>query len=51
VGESGHEVLPRVRAYDGTGKETKKSSLAFICAIVGRWDDLETSDLDANYNE
>ena len=30
-------------------KKEKKSSSTYIFAIVGRWDDSETSDLDANY--
>lgn len=51
MGEGGHEVLHCVRAGDGPGKERKKSSSACICAIVGRWDDSTTSDLDANYYE
>jgi len=49
VGEGGHEVLLRVRACDGPGKERKKSSSACTFAIVGHWDDSETSGLDANY--
>jgi len=49
VGDRDREVLPLVRARDGPGKERKKSSSACICAVVGRRDDSEISNLDANY--
>jgi hypothetical protein len=44
-------MIPRVRACDGPGKERNQSSSTCIRAIVGRFDDSETSDLDANYYE